>query len=105
MVRHKLIEMNPHVSVEFASSLTERTSLSAVVASMSSFKETVQLNNQVRSLPSRPAFYGLNSSGLFGFAFIDFCDISYEVKKPGDQVEEKFEASSRSLADFLDGFF
>lgn len=68
-------------------SINERENLSAVVVSISSFKEALKLNNEIRGLPSKPAFYGVNSSGLFGFAYIDFGEISYEYNKPGEKPE------------------
>jgi hypothetical protein len=98
------MEMNPFVSIEFVGNLAENKSVSAVVASISSFKETVQLNNQIRSLPSKPAFYGVNSSGLFGFAFVDFGEVTYDRSKAGENVELA-QVTSKSLEDYLNSFF
>ncbi len=79
--------MNPFISIEFVNSIGENKSVSAVVTSISCFKKALQLNNLIRELPSKPAFYGVNSSGLFGFAFIDFGEISYEYTKPGEETD------------------
>ena len=38
------------------------------------------MNDEVKTLSYRPALYGVNSSGLFGFAWIDFGEITYEFK-------------------------
>ena len=71
-MRQKLIEMNPFVQIEFCQSIAECEKVSVVVTSISSFKEAQALNDQLRTLPNKPAFYGVNTSGLYGFAFIDF---------------------------------
>ena len=98
------MEMNPFISIEFVRSIEECKSVSAIVASISCFKQAMQLNNQIKGLLSKPAFYGVNSSGLFGFAFIDFGEISYEYNKPGEEPET-IQVTSKSLEDFMKGFF
>lgn len=98
------MEMNPFISIDFVSSVHENKSVSAVVASISCFKQALQLNNQIRELPSKPAFYGLNSSGLFGFAFIDFGEISYEYTRPGEETD-KVKVTSKSLEVYMNEFF
>ncbi len=79
-MKQKLIEMNPFVQIEFCKSIAECDKVSVVVTSIISFKEAQVLNDQLRALPNKPAFYGVNTSGLYGFAFIDFgCDsVDYE---------------------------
>ncbi len=96
--------MNPFVSIEFVKCIEESKTVSAVVVSISCFKQALQLNNQIKSLPSKPAFYGVNSSGLFGFAFIDFGEVHYEYTKPGEETDS-VHVASKTLEEFFKGFF
>lgn len=71
--------MNPFVKIEFNKNLNEDQKVSVILSSVKNFKQAAELNQAVRDLPQKPAFYGLNTSGQFGFAFIDFgdCEMTY----------------------------
>lgn len=83
VIRKKLSEMNPFAQIEFADKATveselasaDAAKLSAVVYGIASWGEAVKINELTRQLRrlngSSPAFYCVNSSGLFGFCFAD----------------------------------
>jgi molybdopterin/thiamine biosynthesis adenylyltransferase len=81
----KLAEMNPFMKVEFCESLSQNQKVSVVISSLNCFNKAYELNEKCRKLPSKPAFYALNCSGLFGFAFVDLQKLSYSfAEKTGD---------------------
>lgn len=81
----KLGEMNPFMKVEFCESLAQNQQVSVVISSLNCFSKANALNEECRKLPSKPAFYSLNCSGLFGFAFVDLQKLSYSfAEKTGD---------------------
>ena len=82
-MKQKLTKMNPFVKIEFDDETTieseltnpDAVQLSAVVYGITSWTEASKLNSMTRKLKRKngasPAFYCLNSSGLFGFCFAD----------------------------------
>ncbi len=60
------------------------------------------MNDEVRKLSQRPALFGVNSSGLYGFAWIDFGEITYEFKT--DETMNSAFVLSKSLKDYLEMF-
>lgn len=84
--------MNPFASVT-QSTLTNfeehlsNTKYSAVVYGFRSFKEAIELNNSCRNF--NIPFYLLNSSGLFGFFFIDVGkDLTFMYHKKSTEMDE-----------------
>ncbi len=74
MICEKLKEMNPFANVVVTSvdNLEDTLKLhrySAVIYGFRSFKESADINNTCRAM--NIPFYALNTSGLFGFFFID----------------------------------
>lgn len=56
-------------------------------------------------LPQKPAFYALNCSGVYGFAFVDFgTKLTYLQGGNSEQPAEEFTVDSVSLGNFLDKF-
>ena len=86
--------MNPFASVTCCdySSLNEAIiagTYSAVVSGFNSFKEGIELNTLCRQ--SNTPFYILNTSGLFGFFYIDLgSDFTFTHKRKDAEVDETF---------------
>ena len=114
--------MNPFVELEFHSSpttlaellslaATKGRSISAVIQGFDTWENAIELNRQVRASESSLAFYSVNSSGLYGFAYADLgssLTYQYTVKGPDTDPNNSMETAtvvdSQSLQDFLTVF-
>ena len=108
MIASKLKSMNPYASVKAVSLstslsdyLSSSSAYSALVYGFRSFRECVELNNTCRTL--NIPFYMLNSSGLFGFLFIDVGrELTFTVhKKATDSEEQHVIRESKTFEEYM----
>jgi molybdopterin/thiamine biosynthesis adenylyltransferase len=106
----KLKEMNPFASVmesqdeESFSTLLSSNTFSAVVCGFNTFKEAIKVNKACRGTDT--PFYTLNSSGLYGFFYIDLGSsfkFSY-TKKATETEKTEIITESKTVERYLEPF-
>ena len=101
--------MNPFASVQekegdSIDSILSTGNYSALVYGFSSFKEAINLNQLTRA--HNIPFYLVNSSGLFGFFYIDLGkELAFSYRKKGQDEDEIDKVTdSKTLKEYLSIF-